>query len=91
MKKELLKTLLWVFTGLGWAGLNKLAVYLVEMQYSAKVAPNQVDDDSAYTVLKTHNSLMNVIDYIYFAGFVVIIFFIATIWMKRMKPGVVVK
>ncbi len=91
MKKEILKTLIWVFTGIVWAGLDKLAVYVIEMQYSARIAPSQVDDDAAYAVLKTRNPLMNIIDYVYLAGFAVIIYFIAAIWMKRTKPGIVVK
>jgi hypothetical protein len=91
MKKQILKSLLWVFIGIVWAGLDKLAMYLVEMQYSTRVAPNQVDDDAAYTTLKNHNAFMNITDYVYFAGFVVIIYFIAAIWMKRTQPRIVVK
>ncbi len=87
MKKESFKTLIWICIGVVWTGAYKMAAYLAEMQYSSKVAPSQLDDDNAYAVMKTHGAVISLIDYIYFAGFLVIACFIVMIWIRRIKPG----
>lgn len=68
-------------------GAHSVAVYLVEMKYSSKVAPSQVDDDNAYAVLRTHHVLMNSIDYVYFIGFFIIAGLIIMTWLKRPKTA----
>jgi hypothetical protein len=91
MKKEVFITMLWVFIGIVWFGVHQLTSYLVEMQYATNVAPKQVEDDAAYTAIKSHHTVIELIDYVYFAGFLVIVFFIAMIWTKRSRTKLIVE
>ena len=85
MKKQIILSMIWIFVALIWTGLDKVLTYQAEMQYSAKAATNQVDNDAAYTVLRTHSTVINVIDYAYYAGLVIIALFLIKVWAKK-KP-----
>jgi len=86
MKKQIIYSLIWLFAAIIWTGLDKVLTYQAEMQYSAKAATSQVDNDAAYTVLKTHSTVINLIDYGYYAGLIIIVLFLIRTWMKR-KPA----
>ena len=88
MKKVTLKILFWMLVAALWTGAQKLSLYIMEMQYAGKVAPNQVDDDNAYAVLKTHGTASTVIDYVYLSGLVVIVWMLIRVWTNNKKQHI---
>jgi hypothetical protein len=58
---KILKSALWLLAIAVWGGLYKIATYLIEMQY-AQIAPQQVDDDNAYTILRSHDTVMYIVN-----------------------------
>ena len=85
MKKVTKKILFWMLIAAIWTGIEKVGIYLLEMQYASKVAPNQVDDDNAYTVLKTQSTSITIIHYLYLVGLLVIIWMIIKTYLKNNK------
>jgi hypothetical protein len=85
MKNKGIKTLLWLLIAALWTGAQRLGLYIMEMQYASKVAPNQVDDDNAYAVLKTHNTANTVIDYVYLSGLIIITWMLIRVWTSNKK------
>ena len=55
MQKKIIKTGIWFIVVFIWFGLWKLIDYKIDMYY-AQVAPQQLDDDNAYNVLKFHET-----------------------------------
>ncbi len=88
MKNKGIKTLLWLLIAAVWTGAQKLGLYIMEMQYASKVAPNQVDDDNAYAVLKTHGTASAVIDYAYLSGLVIIVWMLIRVWTNNKKQTI---
>lgn len=88
MKNKGIKTLLWLLIAALWTGAQRLSSYIIEMQYTSKVAPNQVDDDNAYVVLKTHGTASSVIDYVYLIGLALIFWMIRRVWTNNNKQTI---
>ena len=88
MKKVTLKILFWMLVAALWTGSQRVALYLTDMQYAAKVAPNQVDDDNAYSVLKTTDTAITIIHLVYFTGLVIIVLMIVRVYIKSKKQPI---
>ncbi len=77
-------TIILVIVMVVWGGLLQVANYLVN-QYYAKLAPQQVDDDSAYTIMHTSGMVHNIVWFVGFGVFILLIWFIIRAWVKYGK------
>jgi len=77
-------TIILVIAMVVWGGLLQVATYLVD-QYYAKLAPQQVDDDSAYTIMHTSGPVHNIIWIVGIGVFILLIWFIIRGWVKYVK------
>jgi hypothetical protein len=84
MKKEIITSVLLVFLIGIVSKLHLFIDYIISQQYS-KIAANQVDDDSTYTVLSSSQTTHLLNDYIFYAVILFTIFILFRIWYKKIK------
>jgi len=84
MKKEIITSVLLVFLIGIVSKLHLFIDYIISQQYS-KIATNQVDDDSTYTVLSSSQTAHLLSDYIFYAVILFAIFILFRIWYKKIK------
>ena len=85
-KKKTVRTVIFTFCIIVIAGAWRIIQYVIDMQYS-KLAPSQLDDDSAYVWMKTCKPFSN---WLSFFCIIVILFFvilIIRIWAKKNAPA----
>ena len=58
---KIVKSALWLLAIAAWGGMYEIVNYLIEMQY-AQIAPQQVDDDNAYTMLRSHDTVIYIVN-----------------------------
>ncbi|MCX6795584.1 MAG: hypothetical protein NT165_02580 [Candidatus Falkowbacteria bacterium] len=86
MKKPIIKTVLIVVLFIVWHLLRTWAQYLVDMQYSTSVAPNQVSDDTmSYQLMKSYPSIVSGINWAYAVGFILLLVWLTSVWWKYIK------
>ncbi len=82
MGKKIRETLLWIFALLFIGGIaDKLIQYAITMYYSG-IAPSQLDDDSAYSIMQTEAPVQNVYIFIKIVVVILVIWRIIKIWTK---------
>ena len=82
MRKKIIKTALLLVAMAVWSGIVRWVRYKLEMYYS-KVAPNQMDDDSAYSTLQTHNSVGTIIFIVCFLVYILLALQIYFVWAEK--------
>lgn len=83
MKKKIFGTVILIFLGFLWSLTHTWGQYLIDMQYSTNIAPDQFNDDTmAYQLLKNQHHFNGLVDTVYYVGLVLIIVWIVWIWVK---------
>lgn len=74
MNKRLrkIRTVIWVIVGIVWFAIYKVVNYQIAMYYS-NLAPQQLEDDSAYTIAKSQPIINEVVLWVFilFLAFIV--------------------
>jgi ABC-type antimicrobial peptide transport system permease subunit len=84
MKKKVIKTIFCILGGIVLFGLLRIISYQVDVHYS-QVAAQQVVDDSAYSILQSHDSVDSIISICYFVVGALIVYLLYSIWLKERK------
>ncbi|MFZ4648688.1 MAG: hypothetical protein ACOYMB_03595 [Patescibacteria group bacterium] len=86
MKKETTKTIIIAVFIIIWHFIRVWVQYLVDMQYSTSVAPDQLNDDTlAYQAIRMHHTVNSTIGIVYSIGLVLLIIWLIRIWWKYLK------
>ena len=84
--KNAINTVVAVIIGFLWSLAHTWGQYLVDMQYSTGVAPDQFSDDSmSYQLLKNQHHFKGLIDTVYYVGLILIIAWIVWAWIKNLS------